>query len=599
MTHKIKKPAKIDKHIELSKIKEIIEREGYSAEILNNCIEITGCQSKAVKKTIEAAESEQPSEILIKLNKLGLKIEEDPDADIQLKLEDSKARLKALSDASFESIFLSVNGICIDQNLTAEKMFGYTEGEAIGKPGTDWIIPEEREHVKDKMLSGIEIPYKTTALRKDGSIFPAEIQGRMINYRGRNVRVTALRDITDAKKTEEELLLFKKAVENSTNGVGMTDTSGKVIYQNKALSDMLEKKSEDPISHYVDKSIGKEIFKDLTSGKGWNGEVQIYGKKREILTIYLRAYTINNEEDKAVRFVGIHTNITKRVKAERILATSEQSLNNILNSINDGVYIVNQQYGIQYINPVIKREFGPINNRKCYNYFHGRTESCPWCKNEEVFKGKSVSWEWYSRKTNKYYDLFDTPFINPDGSISKLEIFHDISKLKELEQFLVANKEELKKSNLQIENAHKHAMYMLAIASEYKDTATGGHIQRIAKLTTELALELGIEPKQAEQIGDDSLLHDLGKLGISDSILLKPGKLTKPEFELIKQHTIIGANIIGDDEWFAQSHNITLSHHEKWDGSGYPKGLKGSDIPFAARIVAVVDVFDALLQETI
>ena len=182
------------------------------------------------------------------------------------------------------------------------------------------------------------------------------------------MRVTALRDITDAKKAEEELLLFKKAVENSTNGVGMTDTSGKVIYQNKALSDMLEKKSKDPISHYVDKSIGKEIFKDLISGKGWNGEVQMYGKKREILTIHLRAYTINNEEDKTVRFVGIHTNITERVNAEKVLAASEQSLKNILNSTNNGVYIVNQQYDIQYINPVAKKEFGPINNRKCYKY---------------------------------------------------------------------------------------------------------------------------------------------------------------------------------------------------------------------------------------
>ncbi|MCP4606565.1 MAG: PAS domain S-box protein, partial [Proteobacteria bacterium] len=103
-------------------------------------------------------------------------------------------------------------------------------------------------------------------------------------------------------------------------------------------------------------------------------------------------------------------------------------------ALPDGIYIVDQQYNIQYINPVLKREFGAINNRKCYEYFHDRTESCPWCKNAEVFAGKSVHWEWYSVKNDKYYDLFDTPFVNQDGSISKFEIFHDITERKRAEE---------------------------------------------------------------------------------------------------------------------------------------------------------------------
>ncbi len=96
-------------------------------------------------------------------------------------LKDSQQRLQGLSDASFEAIFLSDKGICIDQNITAEKIFGYTSQEAIGRPGTDWIVPEDRELVKNKMISGCEKPYDVTALRKDGTTFPAEIQGRMIN----------------------------------------------------------------------------------------------------------------------------------------------------------------------------------------------------------------------------------------------------------------------------------------------------------------------------------------------------------------------------------------------------------------------------------
>jgi hypothetical protein len=83
-----------------------------------------------------------------------------------------------------------------------------------------------------------------------------------------------------------------------------------------------------------------------------------------------------------------------------------------------GVYIVNQHNDIEYVNPVIEKEFGPVKGRKCYEYFHERTEVCPWCKNQEVFSGKSVKWEWYSFKSGKTYDFFDTPIVNEDGSIS-------------------------------------------------------------------------------------------------------------------------------------------------------------------------------------
>ncbi|MCP4177873.1 MAG: HD domain-containing protein [bacterium] len=152
----------------------------------------------------------------------------------------------------------------------------------------------------------------------------------------------------------------------------------------------------------------------------------------------------------------------------------------------------------------------------------------------------------------------------------------------------------LKVSNKKTEDAHKHAIYMLAIASDNKDHGTGEHINRIKEMTIKLALKLGIAPKLVEKMGTDSILHDLGKIAIPDNILLKTGKLTDEESEIMKLHTVKGANIIGDDKWFIQARQIALYHHEKWDGSGYPEGLKGKAIPLAARIVAIVDVFDAL-----
>ena len=190
------------------------------------------------------------------------------------------------------------------------------------------------------------------------------------------------------------------------------------------------------------------------------------------------------------------------------------------------------------------------------------------------------------------YDVF--------GSIDRKIIYICISSflllvIMSLLFFIVLK--ERKKNETELEKAHKHSIYMLAEASEYKDKKTGEHVRRISQMTTELAIALGVKPKQAEQMGADSILHDLGKLGIADNILLKPGKLTENEFEIMKRHTLIGARIIGDDEGFKQASQIAMFHHERWDGNGYPNGLKGMEIPLAARIVALVDVFDALTNQ--
>ena len=124
------------------------------------------------------------------------------------------------------------------------------------------------------------------------------------------------------------------------------------------------------------------------------------------------------------------------VKTVIALELEHSRLVGILESIPDGVYIVDQHFNIQYINPVIERDFGKIQGRKCYQYLHDRTESCPWCKNEEIFAGKSVIWEWYSSKNDTHYELFGSPFKNPDGSISKFEIFRDTTQRKRAEEAL-------------------------------------------------------------------------------------------------------------------------------------------------------------------
>ena len=146
-------------------------------------------------------------------------------------------------------------------------------------------------------------------------------------------------------------------------------------------------------------------------------------------------------------------------------------------------------------------------------------------------------------------------------------------------------------------DAEQEVAFRLGKASEFRDLETGGHIKRMSHYSALLAKLYGLDKQECELILNAAPLHDIGKVGISDNILLKPGRFTPEEFEVMKEHTTIGANILKGSEKFPLlkwGKIIAQEHHEKWDGSGYPKGKKGEEIHLYARIIALADVFDAL-----
>lgn len=145
--------------------------------------------------------------------------------------------------------------------------------------------------------------------------------------------------------------------------------------------------------------------------------------------------------------------------------------------------------------------------------------------------------------------------------------------------------------------AQLETIYRLAVTAEYRDQQdTRAHLKNISIISYLLALALGMTKKEAELIKNASPLHDIGKVALADNILLKPGKLTPEEFEIMKSHTVYGGRILeGAHSKILQiAHKMSLYHHEKWNGLGYPKALQGEEIPIEARIVTVADVFDAL-----
>jgi len=138
---------------------------------------------------------------------------------------------------------------------------------------------------------------------------------------------------------------------------------------------------------------------------------------------------------------------------------------------------------------------------------------------------------------------------------------------------------------------------MLARAAEARDGTTGVHIEHVRDLAAELARAVGVAEPQVQEIAWSAMLHDVGKLRVPDRVLLKPGSLNDEEWAIIRQHPVWGEELLAGDGGFALARQIARWHHENWDGSGYPDGLRRDAIPLAARIVRVVDVFDALRSE--
>ncbi len=199
-----------------------------------------------------------------------------------------------------------------------------------------------------------------------------------------------------------------------------------------------------------------------------------------------------------------------------------------------------------------------------------------------------------------------TDFVNKPFEINEVLLrIQNLLEARYLHRAIAAQNQELElrvqQRTAELDDAHLDAIERLALAAEYRDDDTGQHTNRVGESTAVLAAAMGLSEEEIYLLRRAAPLHDVGKIGVPDAILRKPGPLTDAEWALMREHTVIGARLLsgGRSRLMELAEQVARSHHEQWDGNGYPDRLAGEQIPLAGRLVMVADVFDALLSDRV
>jgi PAS domain S-box-containing protein len=347
-------------------------------------------------------------------------------------LKASEEKFSSAFQNSPDAIILSSleSGQIIEANECFYRLSEYTRDECANKTTIDlnlWESGIDRVRFVEKLKQSTRvINFETKFRKKSGVLFPGWISSEVMSINDSNYVISVIHDLTEKKETDNQISELSRFPEENPSPVLRIDSTGKILYANPASREIIDYWQ----SLYSD---GVPVF--------WGNSIN------EASTMHHTVEIVEDFNGKTFSFIlspspnaGVLNvygrDVTEKIKASRELELERNKLKSILDRMNDGVYIVNKEYDIEYVNPVLIREFGHPGEKKCYEYFNDLENPCEWCKNREVFSGDSIQWEWFSPKNGKTFSIFETPINNPDGTTSKMEVFHDITELKKAEQEL-------------------------------------------------------------------------------------------------------------------------------------------------------------------
>lgn len=570
------------------------------------------------------------------------------------RLRESEERYRSLSQAAFEGIAIHDQGIIQDANQAFAEFFGYeTPDDLIGKNGFD-VLPfttESVERMKHNMTSWGTNPLEVTVIKPDGTYIQAETQGRAFNVKGRTMRVVAIRDITTRKQAESTHARLTAILEATPDFVAIADTGRSITYLNQAGRKMVGIGVDENISDLKIGDLTPDWAKDVILNEAlptaiqsgvWSGEssrLHRDGSEIPVTQVILAHY----EPDGSLGYLStICRDITERKRAEEkirrqldhLTALSEidraitssldlgQSLKTLLNQVvrqlgvdaADAMLFEEDAHTLKYIAGAGFRSKG----LEDFSMSDNRGYAGQVIVERRMVKVTNLleKPENYARRhllaDDAFVSYFGVPLIAKDHIKGVLEVFHRaplepdeewldfFDALAEQAAIAIDNAllfNDLHSSKVKLEQAYDTTLDGWSKALDLRDRETEGHTRRVTDLTLQVARRMGFSEEELTQIKRGGLLHDIGKMGIPDAILLKPGTLTDEEWVVMRKHTTYAYEMLSPIEYLQPALDIPYCHHEHWDGSGYPRGLKGDEIPLVARIFSVVDVWDALRSD--
>jgi PAS domain S-box-containing protein len=538
-------------------------------------------------------------------------------------LRESKYKYKSLIENIPDIIFtIDLEGKITFASKKAKEILGYENAEMINRNIFDFIPEEAHQSTMEKLQKGmkgekikhVEMPvtaksgeklffdFSFTRLYKDGAVVGA--QGTAV-------------DITERKHAEEKLLenerQYKLLTEKMSDIIWIADMNLQTIYTSPSVKNILGFSQEERLRQKLDEQLTPHslslaldvLSRELALEEQGNEdpdrtliiELEYYHKDGSTRWMELVISGLRNDQGVLTRICGVSREITARKHAEEKLRKEEQRFRVLAEQSSDIILLINREKVIIYENPAVDKILGlkreerigknvlenlhPDDVHVVLNAFNTLIEdrNAPSQRDELRIRHADGSW--------RTFEVVGSNLTHEDIVEAMLINLRDITERKEAEEKIQQTLESLRK-------AVGTTIQVLVSAVESRDTYTSGHQSRSANLACAIATEMELSQEKIEGIRMAGIIHDIGKLSIPAEILSKPTKLTEIEFSLIKEHARSGYEMLKDVESPWPLAEIVYQHHERINGTGYPRKMKGDEILMESRILAVADVVEAM-----
>ncbi len=576
-------------------------------------------------------------------------------------LRKSEVYFRSLTENALDIItVLNADGTVRYESPAIEKVIGYSPEERLGTNAFAEVHPDDVDEVS-RAFSLIQntpradAPLEFRMKTKDGSWRILEAVGRnLLDDRDVGGVVITSRDITARTQAEAALRQseqrFRAVFESAALGVALSNLEGRIVECNPAFQEMLgytlaelQGKTFVDMTHPDDLKQNVHFFREMVEMKRQHYEMvkRYYRKDGSLVWVNLMVSLIRDVKGQAQYVMALVENITEKRQAQEqierqlqrlaalrsidIAITSSLDLRVTLDVLLDKV---SEQLQVDAANVLLLNSHTQILEFAAGHGFHTNQISGSVIRMGEGHAGRAalerrmINIPDLAMATNlsrvaliegeNFVAYYVVPLIAKGQVKGVLEIFHrshlqpDAAWLDFLEA--LAGQAAIAIDNATLFNDQQRANVELALAYDVtlegwsraldlRDEETEGHTRRVTEMALRLARRMGVSDGDLLHIRRGSLLHDIGKMGIPDAILLKPGPLTDEEWEIMRKHPVYAYELLSPIAFLRPALDIPYCHHEKWDGTGYPRGLKGEQIPLAARIFAVVDVWDALRSD--